>query len=142
MKELSGSININIYVCVCVCVCNCLPVRGVCPNYEVMEFQPQTLTPPKPSIRLLLLHSYYLLVLPSPPVVRCPSGGGQPPPTPTPLPDPTPPPPTFVLSPHRIIFPCNIHIGWKDYQGVIHKTYRVGNIETYHHVIFLMKEEV
>ena len=29
----------------------------------------------------------------------------------------------------------NLHRVWKGYQGVIHKTYHGGNIETDHHVI-------
>ena len=33
-------------VCVCVCVCNRLPVQQVCTNYEVVVFQPRTVTPP------------------------------------------------------------------------------------------------
>ena len=34
------------------------------------------------------------------------------------------------------------HKGWKYYQGVVHNTYHSGNIETYHHVMFLMTEEI
>ena len=48
----------HIYVCVCVCVCYWPPVRGVCPNYEVLDFQPWTVTPPKLRILCLLLHIY------------------------------------------------------------------------------------
>ena len=35
-------------VCVCVCVCVCYrpPVRAVCPNHEVVMFQPPTVTAP------------------------------------------------------------------------------------------------
>ena len=32
------------------CVCYCPPVRGVCTNYEVVDSQPQTVTPSKPSL--------------------------------------------------------------------------------------------
>ena len=32
------------------CVCCWTPVRGVCPNYEMVEFQPQTVTPPEPRL--------------------------------------------------------------------------------------------
>ena len=46
----------NIYLCVCVCYW--APVRVVCPNHEVVELQPWTVTPPKPRLRRLLLHSY------------------------------------------------------------------------------------
>ena len=48
----------NSVVCVCVCICYWTPVWGVCPNYEVVEFQHWTETPPKPRLRQLLLHSY------------------------------------------------------------------------------------
>ena len=34
------------------------------------------------------------------------------------------------------------HKGWKDYQGVIHNTYYGGHIETGHHVICSMPEDV
>ena len=36
----------------------------------------------------------------------------------------------------------NIQRVWKDYQGVIHKTYHGGNIEIDHHVICSMSEDV
>ena len=32
------------YLYISLCVCNCPPFRGVCPNYEVMEFQPWKVT--------------------------------------------------------------------------------------------------
>ena len=32
----------------CMCVCYWPPVCGVCSNYEVVEFQPRKVTPPKP----------------------------------------------------------------------------------------------
>ena len=65
-------------VCVCVCVCYRPPVRGVCPNYEVIEFQPRTVTPLEP--RLFHLFLRIILVPPRPPF---PSsgvlpGGGSP----------------------------------------------------------------
>ena len=68
--------------CVCVCMCVCVyfwsSVRGVCSNYEVVEFQPRTVTPLKPFVRRLLLHIYYLPAPPYPPTLGCTSGGGQP----------------------------------------------------------------
>ena len=39
-----------------VCVCNWPPFRGVCPNYEVVEFQPQTVAPPESRPHCLALH--------------------------------------------------------------------------------------
>ena len=36
----------------------------------------------------------------------------------------------------------NIQIGWKDYQGVIRNNYYGGHIETDHHVIWSMPEDV
>ena len=33
-------------VCVCVCVCYWPPDRGICPNYEDVDFQPRIVTPP------------------------------------------------------------------------------------------------
>ena len=36
----------------------------------------------------------------------------------------------------------NIHRGWKDYQGVIHNTYHGGHIETDHHIICSMIEDM
>ena len=60
------------------CVCYYPPVRGVCPNYEVVEFQPRTVTPLKPRLCCLLLRIYYWPAPPYPPVVWCPSGGGSP----------------------------------------------------------------
>ena len=41
-----------------VCVCYWPPVLGVCPNYEVVEFQPRKATPTKPRLRRLLLRTY------------------------------------------------------------------------------------
>ena len=35
-----------------VCVCFRPPDRGVCPNYEVVELQPWTGTPPEPRLCL------------------------------------------------------------------------------------------
>ena len=34
------------------------------------------------------------------------------------------------------------HKGWKEYQGIINNTYHGGNIETDHHVIYLIPEDV
>ena len=34
-----------------VCVCYWPPARGVCPNYQVVEFKTQTVTPKKPRLR-------------------------------------------------------------------------------------------
>ena len=53
-------------------------VRGVWPDYEVVEFQPWTVTPPKPWLCSLLLHSYSWPAPPSPPAVRCHSGRASP----------------------------------------------------------------
>ena len=39
-------------------------------------------------------------------------------------------------------YTSTIHRGMKDYRGVIHNTYRDGNIETDHHIIFSMIDEV
>ena len=75
----------------CVCLCYRPLVYRVCPNYELVEFQPQTMIPPKPRLCHLLLHSYSWLAPPSPPSFWCPYLGGQPHPT------PTPPPPTSVF---------------------------------------------
>ena len=36
----------------------------------------------------------------------------------------------------------NIQRGWKDHQGLIHNTYHGGNIETGHHVICVIQEDV
>ena len=55
-------------------VCYWPPVRGVCPNYEVVEFKPRTVTPPKPRLRCLLLRICSLPVPTSPPAVQCYSG--------------------------------------------------------------------
>ena len=70
----------HIYICVCVCVFVCMcyrpPVRGVCPNYEVVEFQPWKVTHPQPRICCLLLHIYTFPAPPSIPIVLCPYGGG------------------------------------------------------------------
>ena len=59
------------------CVCYWPPVRGVCPYYEVVEFQYQTATPPEPRICCLLLHIYSLPTPPSLTAVQCPSGGNS-----------------------------------------------------------------
>ena len=59
-------------------VCYWPPVSGVCRNDEVVEFQPRTVTPPKPRPLLLLLHICYWPAPPSPPAIRCPSGGSIP----------------------------------------------------------------
>ena len=54
------------------------PVRDVCPNYEVVGFQPHTVTPPELRLFCLLLRIYYFPTAPYLPVVRCPSGGTPP----------------------------------------------------------------
>ena len=46
------------YPLIYVCLCYWLPVRGVCPNYEVVEFQPRKVTPTKPMLCPLLLIVY------------------------------------------------------------------------------------
>ena len=38
-------------------MCYCPPVYEICPNHEVVMFQPRTVTTPKPRLRRLLLHS-------------------------------------------------------------------------------------
>ena len=63
----------------------CPPVRGVCPNYEVVMFQPQTVTPPYLGsvINCYVRYSTLLNPLhPSPPSACFPSGGGVPSPAP------------------------------------------------------------
>ena len=50
----------------------------MCPNYEVVEFQLQTVNPLEPRFCCLLLRIYSFTALPSLPAVRCPSGGGTP----------------------------------------------------------------
>ena len=60
------------------CVCYRPPVYGLCPNYELVEFQPRAVTPPKPRLCCLLLHIYYWPSPPYPPIFRCPSGVGIP----------------------------------------------------------------
>ena len=57
-------------------MCYWPPVHGVCPNYEMGEFQPQTVNPPKPRLRRLLLHSHSWTASTSHPDIQCPSGGG------------------------------------------------------------------
>ena len=42
------------------CVCFRPPARGVCPKYEVVEFQPRTVTPPEPMLCCLLLRTFLL----------------------------------------------------------------------------------
>ena len=93
-----GNIDLSDDNNIILCVCYWSLVPGLCPNYKVVEFQPWTVTPPKPRLHHLLLHSYYWPALPSPPAVRCPSGGGGQPPTAY-----TPPPPKSVFYPQRII---------------------------------------
>ena len=91
-------------VCVHVCVCYWPPVRDVCPNHEVVMFQPRAVTTPKPRLCHLLLYSLLLnphqpLLLPSDVLL-----GGNP--------TPAPPPhlPTFTLSLHGIIRPPGRHL--------------------------------
>ena len=57
------------------CVLCRLPVYEVCPNYEVVEFQLWTVTPPEPRLCRLLLHIYTFPASPSIPTAWCPSGG-------------------------------------------------------------------
>ena len=74
----------------CVSVCFRPPARGLCPNYEVVEFQPRTGIPPEPRLYCEFLRTC-LLDLPLPlflPPDLLP--GGQPPPA------LTNPPPTFI----------------------------------------------
>ena len=52
------------FVYLCVCVCNRPTVRGVCTKYEVVDYQPRTVTPLKPRLHWLLLHSYFWPSLP------------------------------------------------------------------------------
>ena len=42
---LKSDPQVVVNLCVCMCVCYCPWVRGVCPNYEVVESQPRTETP-------------------------------------------------------------------------------------------------
>ena len=95
-----------VYVCVCVyiCVCYCPPFRGVCPNYEVAEFQPRKVTPPEPRLCRLLLRIYTSPAPPSFPAAGCPSGGG------IPLLPRTSPPPKSSVSPYSIICPNERHL--------------------------------
>ena len=91
-------------VCVCVCVCCRSPSREVCPNYEVVEFQPRTVTPPEPMIFCLLLRIFYLS-LPALSACRLMSFQGfHSPPALVPLPL------TSVVSPHSIIRPPGGHL--------------------------------
>ena len=62
----------------CVCLCYRPLVYGVCSNYELVEFQPHTVIPPKPRLCHLLLHRYYWFSLPSPPSFWCTCLGGRP----------------------------------------------------------------
>ena len=75
------------------------PVRGVCTNNELVDFQPRTVTPPEPMLFCLLLRIYTRPAPPSLPADWCLSGGAHPP---TAL---TPPPLTSVVSQHSIIYP-------------------------------------
>ena len=43
-------------VCVCVCVCYWALVCGLCLNYEVVDFQYQTMTPLKPRLVQMILY--------------------------------------------------------------------------------------
>ena len=51
------------------CVCYWQLVCGVFPNYEVVDFQPRTVTPPEPRLRHLLLCIYSLPAPPCPPLL-------------------------------------------------------------------------
>ena len=42
------------------CLCFRPPARGVCPKYEVVEFQPRTVTPPDPMLCGFLLRTFLL----------------------------------------------------------------------------------
>ena len=52
-------------VCMCVCVCNRPPVSEVCPNYEVVMFQPLTVTPPH--LVSIAIVTYFISSPPAPP---------------------------------------------------------------------------
>ena len=54
MKSFQVMMTIVNYVCVCYWP----PVRGVCPNYEVVQFEPWTVNPPEYWLRRLLLRIY------------------------------------------------------------------------------------
>ena len=79
------------------CCCCCWywpPVYGVCPNCEVVEFQPRTLTTPDlGSVTYCYVH---LLEPPHPPLL--------------PSDVPSPQPSSSVLPPHRIIRPPGCHL--------------------------------
>ena len=49
---------------------------------------------------------------------------------------------SFVRWVDRISGSINIKRGWKDYQGVIHNNYHGGKVETDHHVILLIPEDM
>ena len=60
------------------CVRYWIPVRGVCPNYDVVDFQPPTVIPPEPRLCFFLLRIYSFIAPPSIPVVQCPYRGSPP----------------------------------------------------------------
>ena len=59
-------------------VCYRPPVCGVCPNYEVVEFQNFTVTPPEYRLCPLVLRIYYCPTSPSLPAIQCTSRVGIP----------------------------------------------------------------
>ena len=82
-KKVDNIVIIGLIFRKFVCMCCWPPARGVCTNYEVVEFQPRTVTPLEPRLCRKLLRNFYL---------TCPAlsshllmsfRGGQPPPAPT-----------------------------------------------------------
>ena len=98
-----NSCSMEHLVHVCVCVCYRPPVREVCPNHEVVMFQPRTVTTPKPRLFLLLLYSL-LMNLTRPLLMPSDFLPGR-----NTTPTPPPHPPTSTLSPHGIICPPERH---------------------------------
>ena len=79
-------VQVKRYIEICVCMCYWPTVRGLCPNYYVVEFQPWTLIP----LQLGYVAYCYIAILDPPRPLLLPTnvrpGGGQPPPAPTPPP--------------------------------------------------------
>ena len=96
----------------CVCVCGRPPACGMCPNYEVAEFQPRTVTSPEPRLCRLLLHIYTCTAPPTPSRRLVSFQGGHP------HNDPTTPPLTFVVTPHRIIRPSGCQLSRSQHTDV------------------------
>ena len=67
LKSVFRSVDNQIFInkLMCVYMCYRPPVHEVCPNYEVVEFQPWKVTPPEPRIYCLLLRIYTCPALPS-----------------------------------------------------------------------------